>query len=594
MGARRRGAVTRTARSRRAAARQRASRRLALAVVAAVAAGVGYLLAGQGSPAARLALAYARAWAAGRYQAAYQLLAPADRRQLSEQRFAQSCEAALRTATAYRARVGKTAVAGKGRTYLVKAAVETRLFGVLEERFALPVVFEAGKPFIAYSGSVLFPGVPVGATLRRETELPPRAAILAREGTPLAEGERPPALGEGPRFSPLGAPAAAVAGSVAPLADLPQQRRAELEAEGVPPEGMVGVSGLELYFDRRLRGQPGGRLVAGKKVLATAQPKSGEALHTTISPAVQKAAVEGLGNRLGGVVALNPKTGEVLAVAGLGADVLQPPGSTFKIITASAALEAHLVGLETSFPYRTATVLEGYKLENAGGESCGGTLIEAFAVSCNSVFVPLGVEIGAKRLVAMAEAYGFNHPLPFPGALTSTIPPANEIKGEVELGSSAIGQGKVLASPLQMALAAATVANGGIEPTPTIEPQPHPQGHRVIKPQTAAAVATLMRAVVTVGIGGAAAIPGVEVAGKTGTAELGSNPCGGAPEGGGGEGKGEGCAAAERQNTDAWFAAFAPLHHPQIAVGVLVVRDGYGGETAAPVARKVIEAALGL
>jgi len=554
---------------------------------------VAVVILREGSPGARVALAYARAWAAHRYEAAYQLLAPSQRANLSEEAFAGRCERALLTATATGAQVGRSAAAGPNGTYLVQVTVRTRLFGTLRERFVLPVTTVAGKPYIAYNPSILFPGVPLDATLARETELPPRAAILAREGTPLAEGQRSPSLGEGPRPSPLGAAAEAVAGDVAPVRALPQSRRLELEGEGVPPQAMVGTSGLELYFDRQLRGRPGGRLFAGTRTLATVSPREGEPLRTTISPAVQRAAVAGLGGRLGSVVAIDPRSGEVLALAGLGANVLQPPGSTFKIITASAVLENHLAGLETTFPYRTATVLEGYKLENAGGESCGGTLIEAFAVSCNSVFVPLGVELGARRLVAMAEAFGFNHPLPLPGALTSTIPPANQIKTEVEVGSTAIGQGRVLASPLQMALAAATVGEGGIEPSPRIQPGGG-GGRRVLKPATAAAVATLMRAVVTIGIGGAAAIPGVEVAGKTGTAELGSNPCGGAPEAGGGEGKGAGCAAAERANTDAWFAAFAPVRNPRVAVGVLVVRAGYGGETAAPIARQVIEAALGL
>jgi cell division protein FtsI/penicillin-binding protein 2 len=196
------------------------------------------------------------------------------------------------------------------------------------------------------------------------------------------------------------------------------------------------------------------------------------------------------------------------------------------------------------------------------------------------------------------------------GAVESTLPPASQIQGELALGSTAIGQGQVQASALQMATVAATIADGGRRPTPTFEMR-HAAPARVIAAATARTVRRLMIGVVREGTGVSAAIPGVTVAGKTGTAELGEPSC---PSGGehgaseetdkGGEstsGEGseskqsdEACSSGSNdpQNTDAWFAAFAPALHPKIVVGVLLVKDGAGGETAAPVARQVIEAAL--
>ena len=149
-------------------------------------------------------------------------------------------------------------------------------------------------------------------------------------------------------------------------------------------------------------------------------------------------------------------SGQILAVAGIGLDGLQPPGSTFKMVTLSGVLAAHLASPHTVFPYATFATLDGVKLSNANGEECGGTLETAFAVSCNSVFSPLGVKLGAERLVASAERLGFNSPTGIAGAPESTLPSAGEIHGELDVGSTAIGQGSVLATPLQMATVAAT------------------------------------------------------------------------------------------------------------------------------------------
>ncbi len=393
---------------------------------------------------------------------------------------------------------------------------------------------------------------------------------------------------------------------------IPSTEREVLESEGVPTDALVGVSGLEQTFDERLRGAPGGELLAGERVLASAAGQAGSAVRTSVSPAVQHAAVEALGSQYGGIVALDPATGEILGVAGIGIDDLQPPGSTFKMITLSATLQAGLAKPTTVFPYATYATLDGVKLSNANGEDCGGTLALAFAVSCNSVFAPLGVKVGAPRLVATAEGFGFNHPPGVAGAVESTLPPASQIQGELDVGSTAIGQGEVQASALQMATVAATIADGGRRPEPTfaLSVGPPAPGPRAVSPAVARTVRRLMIGVVREGTGTAAAIPGVTVAGKTGTAELGapggaggSKSCKSASESGFGTSAGESgsgessagecqSAASEAQSTDAWFAAFAPALHPRIVVGVLLVRDGAGGATAAPVARQVLEAGL--
>ena len=479
-----------------------------------------------------------------------------------------------------------------------------------------------------WSRSLAFPGLREGELLSRRTALPPRAALLARDGSVLAQG---PATAAGTRSSPLGAAASAIVGEVG---SIPSSRLQALEAEGVPANAIVGVSGLELAADERLRGTPGGELLAvrsaaatsGGRVLAHASAHAGSAVRTTISPALQTAAVTALGSQYGGVIAMEPASGQVLGVAGIGLDALQPPGSTFKMITVSGVLEAGIARPTSTFPYATAAKLDGVLLHNANGEECGGSLVQAFAVSCNSVFSPLGVKLGAARLVAMAERYGFNHPPGIEGAAESMIPPAGQIQGELAVGSTAIGQDQVLASPLEMATVAATIADGGRHPTPSLVSASGTSGQeivggtseagggagatdapdtRVISAATARTVRGMMLDVVRFGTGTAAAIPGVEVAGKTGTAEL-STPaqCDASSEQKPAEGEehsssehtseSSSCAAEQNspKNTDAWFAAFAPALHPKIAVGVLMVRDGAGGESAAPVARQVIEAAL--
>jgi penicillin-binding protein A len=569
---------------------------IALALVAfAIGAIVGS--GGGASPSKTLTARFVAAWSRGDYASMYGDVDDATKHALSAEAFAAAYAEAMRTATATSIRVlGKPRSADEG-LLAVPMRVDTRLFGTLTLDVRLRVVSDTeGDDAIAWSRSLAFPGVRPGETLTRETTLPPRAKLLARDGSVLAEGNPTEA---GTRSSPLGGAASAVIGEVGPL---PAAGRAALEAQGVPANAIVGTSGLERALDAQLRGRPGGELLAGRRVLASAVPVQASAVRTTISPVVQQAAVEALGSQLGGVVALEPTSGQILAVAGIGINSVQPPGSTFKMVTLTGVLNAHIATPATVFPYATYATLDGVKLSNANGEECGGSLELAFAVSCNSVFSPLGVKLGATRLVAMAERFGFNHPPGIEGAVESTLPAASEIQGELDVGSTAIGQGQVQASALEMAIVAASIADGGRRPRPTFTPATTARGSGAYVTSAAVArtVRKLMIEVVRKGTGTSAAIPGVTVAGKTGTAEL-KSEC--TSSGGESESSetghrepeaGSGCAGAENEasNTDAWFASFAPAVHPRVAVCVMLVKDGAGGDTAAPVAREVLEAGL--
>ncbi len=524
----------------------------------------------------RLATTWARAWERGDYGSMHALLSPEAQRAWPVVRFERAYRAAAATATLRELQLGPAEM--RDGVALLPASARTRIFGDVDADMALPVADGAdGEPRVDWRPDLVFPGLRRGEALTRQTRMPPRATIEARDGTPLARGDA--------RLSDLGPVAAEVAGRVGPA---PPAREAELAGRGVPAGAAVGLTGLELQFDAQLAGTPGGELKAGARVLAGAAPRRGSDVRTTIDPAVQRAAVTALAGRYGGIAAIRPGDGEVLAFAGLASSAPQPPGSTFKIVTLTSALESGAAKPSTTYPVQTAATLEGVQLQNANGEACGGSLIGAFAESCNSVFAPLGVEIGAQRLVATAERFGFNEDLGIAGAARATIPASAEIGDALALGSTAIGQGKVLSTPLHLALVAAAIGEHGERPRPTFSRGAVRPRVRATTPQVARTVARAMRAVVTGGTGVAAAIPGVKVAGKTGTAELRSTVSQDpvptdptlAPQ-------------QDASDTDAWFAAYAPAAHPRIAVCVLLVAQGAGGDTAAPAAREVLLAGLG-
>jgi peptidoglycan glycosyltransferase len=255
----------------------------------------------------------------------------------------------------------------------------------------------------------------------------------------------------------------------------------------------------------------------------------------------------------------------------------------FKIIVAAAALETGTVTADTPFT-DTGTVLEGgFVVKNYGGNVYGEhDFTSAFAKSINTTFAKVGVEMGADTLAGYAFGFGFGKAPPWTlGGAASFFPDPGDMD-TAHVAQASFGQGEVLSTPFQIALAAAAIANGGRIMEPYIvaqvldhdgdvlqETKPH-EWLRPLSSETAAAVRALMIEVVNEGTGTAAALSGVQVAGKTGTAEV---------------------AAGEPH---AWFAGFAPAEDPQVVVAVLVENAGTGGGVAAPVARKVIAAALGL
>jgi penicillin-binding protein A len=542
----------------------------ALGGLALLAGGVGVVVGAQAqSGSERIASDFADAWERGDYGAMYDLLDEASREVHTRRQFRAAYRGVAATATATGVAAGDPGRERDG-SVAVPIAVNTRVFGTLRANLRLPVHDEQ----VTWGPLLAFPGLRRGEALARESKPPERAALLSRDGRVLAEG---PADA---RSSPLEAIAGSIAGTLQPE-ETAAERRA-LFARGFPRNWPTGQNGLEQAFEHRVAGRPGGRLFAGDRVLAQAPPRAAPPVRTTIDPRLQEAAVTALAGRFGGIAALDPRNGEIRALAGLAFSAPQPPGSTFKIVSTTAALEQGLVKPSTEFPVETAAVIDGVELENANGESCGGSFRNSFAHSCNSVFAPLGVKVGSEALVETSERFGWNQRPTVAGEVPSTLPPSNEIETPLEVAATAIGQFQTLATPLVMASVAQTIASGGVRYLPTLALGERTERVRVTSRGTARTIESLMVDVVDYGTGTAAALPGVKVAGKTGTAELEDTRD---PE------TGE-TAPSDPSNTDAWFTAYAPAAHPQLAVAVMLVRAGAGGATAAPAARVVLEAAL--
>jgi penicillin-binding protein A len=553
---------------RRARRRRLATRAGPLLVIAVAAFGLGAYVATASQRARRqLVVNYVTAWVHNQYPRMYAMLDAPSRARLSEAQFIADYHAAAQVATLISLRVIHVGGA-RGEQVSVSMRASTRVFGRLREILVVPL---SAGPSVHFASTLLFPGLRPGEHLHRLASLPPRAALLARDGTPLAEGPD--------RTSPIPGIAAGIVGVLGPI---PSDETGTFAAAGYPANAKVGLDGLERVFQTQLAGRPGGTLLAGRRILARVAPVAGRAVTTTIDPAIEAAAIDALGSSYGGIAAMDPSNGQVLALVGIAFSDVQPPGSTMKIITSTAALQAGIVKLSDSFPIATSSTIDGYTLQNANGEACGGTLLNAFAVSCNSVFAPLGARLGGARLVAMARRFGFDQQPSIPGAAESEIPPANQIGDSLAVGSSAIGQGMVEASALEMTDVAATIAMGGQRPIPTLDASQAPRFAPVSTRQVAGEVQQMMVAVVDFGTGTAAQIPGVVVAGKTGTAELvdtanPNNPNANSPK-----------------NTDAWFVGYAPVGAPKIVVGALFPNAGAGGGTAAPAVRQVLLAGLHL
>jgi peptidoglycan glycosyltransferase len=514
----------------------------------------------------RTAQDFAEAWERDDLRAMHALLTDEAQRRYPFKRFRAAYRRAAATATQTAIEAEEPSGERDGELVL-PVVVETHVFGRQAGELLVPVSEER----VEWEPRLVFPELRRDERLTRRSVPPERATLLSRNRRVLAEG---PA---GARSSPLVGIADSIAGSMEP--EETAEERAALYALGFPRDIPVGQSGLEEAFEDRLRGRPGGELRAGRRVLARARPRPAKPVRTSISPKIQEAAVVGLAGRFGGIAALDPNNGEILALAGIAFSAPQPPGSTFKIVTTTAALEEGLVNPKTEFPVESHAVIDGVELENANGEFCGGSFRESFAHSCNSVFAPLGVEIGSEKLVETAERFGWNSEATIPGEVPSTLPPANEIESPLEIGSTAIGQFKTLATPLQLASVAQVIAAEGVRYPPTLAAGERGRGTRVTSREVASTIASLMVDVVGYGTGTLSAIEGVKVAGKTGTAELEDT-------------RGPDASASDPSNTDAWFTAFAPAARPKIAVGVMFVRAGAGGSTAAPAARVVLEAGI--
>ena len=540
-----------------------------LAVIAVAAFVVGAIVASSPGRAERRVVAdYARDWTRGDYRGMYGLLDSDSRAHMSQRKFTRQYTDAADTSTLTKLAIVNVG-SRRGNMIPVQVLATTRLFGVLHETLEVPVVGSGSSVSVRYSRELLFPGMRPGERLHRQVDLAPRATLLASDGTPLAKGPG--------RTSPIPDVAGQIVGTVGAI---PADEAAGYASLGYPPDAKVGLDGMERIFQKQLAGTPGGTLLSGRRILALTPTKPGHDVHTTINPTIERSALAAIAGRYAGMTVMDPRNGRLLAVAGVGFSALQPPGSTMKIITATGALEAGIVKLSTVFPDAGAAVIDGYTLHNAGGEVCGGTFLNAFAVSCNSVFAPLGAKLGAKRFVDVAERFGFNQSPSIQGAAESQIPSASDIGSSLAVGSSAIGQGKVLASTLEMTDVAATIAMGGRRPLPTLQAHQPARFVHVTSRRIARLVQKLMVAVVEFGTGVSAQIPGVQVAGKTGTAELKdtnnpNDPNGNSP-----------------QNTDSWFVGYAPVGKARVVVGALFPAQGAGAATAAPAVHSVLEAAL--
>jgi peptidoglycan glycosyltransferase len=388
-----------------------------------------------------------------------------------------------------------------------------------------------------------------------------------------------------------------------------------------------GATGLESAYNAELSGQTPEQQVQDVGDLFRDSDSSGN-LELSVRSDVQKAARNALGEQRGSVVALDPRSGQVLALwsyPSFDPNVLSdhdieeaskaktflenapgnpllakvyreiyPPGSTFKIVTGTIGVETGTVTpTEPVYPTERAFTppQTTRPLPNYGGSSCGGTLYVILAKSCNTAFARMGLEIGGPEMIEGSEAFGFNERPPFDlPAVASIFPDQDYSDTQPQLAQAAIGQGSVASTPLQMALAAAGIGNNGSVMRPHVVDRVLAQDGKVIdtlEPEVwteatdAASAGTMreaMRHVVASGTATRLQIPGVDVGAKTGTAQFGSG---------------------DPLRSHAWVVAWAgpPGELPVVAVAVIVEgQDGLseltGGRVAAPIARAVIEQAL--
>ncbi len=380
-----------------------------------------------------------------------------------------------------------------------------------------------------------------------------------------------------------------------------------------------GRAGLEQYYNDDLAGRKGEFSSIINQLEGRRQ--QGDDLRTTLDPKAQRVAENALAGRAGSVVALEPSTGAVKVMVSVpgydpndvdntrrfkaltstpGRPLINrsiastyPPGSTFKVVTAAAALDSGKFTPQSTVDGSNGKVFGGVPLNNFGGEDFGPVdLTFALTNSINTVWAQVGTTLGKKTMATYMKRFGFykDPPIDLPrgerlasgeyGTNGKLLDPESD---KIDVARMAIGQDKLSVTPLQMAIVAATVANGGVLVKPHIGDRfldsdgrtskkiTGRSGGRVMSKESADQLGQMMANVVREGTGTAAALEGVNVAGKTGTAEI--NPATGVNQ--------------------PWFIAFAPVDNPKIAIAVTVERsDGTGGEVAGPIAKQVLEALL--
>ena len=464
------------------------------------------------------------------------------------------------------------------------------LFGLVTLLFALLVGFTSR--WTVLEAESLEENPANRRTLLAEQRIP-RGMILARDGTRLATSERIGA-GEAARFQrayphgPLFSHAVGYSFVQRGQAGLEKSRNDELTGDRNEFTSIVD----------QLRGGS----------------QEGDDLVTTLDPKAQRTAVQGLGGRKGAVVAIEPRTGRVRVMVSVpqfdpsdvperygqlnsdeeNAPLLNratqgryPPGSTMKIVTAAAAIDSGRFKPDSVLDGGSPREVSGAPLENFGGEDYGPiTLTEALTNSVNTVWGQVGERLGKATMYEYMQRFGFNREPPLDYPPEQVTPSGVFDRGRlldeqagVDIGRVAIGQERLQVAPLQMAMVAAAIANDGTLMEPRLADRVVARDGRVrerleptkatevLKPQTARQVGQMMANVVKEGSGTAAALEGIPVAGKTGTAEVDG-----------------------RTSNQAWFVAFAPVERPRMAIAVTVERtQGFGGTVAAPIAKRVLQ-----
>ena len=368
---------------------------------------------------------------------------------------------------------------------------------------------------------------------------------------------------------------------------------------------IYGKTLLEAQYNDTLLGLNALGLIGNTVSLVTGEDKTGSNLILTIDHALQSRARELIGDNRGAIVAINPKTGEILAMVSTPdynpnetsleenwADIstdedspllpravlgLYPPGSTFKVVTAISAIEEGLIDFQIEDT--GSVVIDGKTFSNAGNKAYGNlNMTSAMAYSSNVYFSMLSELLDSKALVKSAENAGLNHNFNFDIPLKQSRI-NRDIKSKTEFAATVIGQGKLLVTPLQMALICSGIANDGVIMKPYLVKSISDKNNIILTStlsnklytitdeKTNALVKEMMIEVVKNGTGKKAAISGIEVAGKTGT--------------------------AQNENSDqgdhAWFIGFAPAEDPEIAIAVIIENQTQdGGKVAAPIARKIM------